>query len=58
MIPEGQQTYEGLEMWLKARRDEHAVVGGGEVEWRTIDGLLDEVRDAGAEGFLPWQREL
>lgn len=53
LIPEGQETYEGLEMWLKARRGEQEDAG-----WAAIDTLLDEVREAGAEGFLPWQREL
>lgn len=54
LLPEAQQTYEGLEMWLKARRDEQRQP----IAREAIDRLLDEVRHVGVEGWLPWQREL
>jgi hypothetical protein len=54
LLPEGQQVYEGLEMWLKARRDEQRQP----IARQAIDALLDEVREDGAEGWLPWQKGL
>ena len=50
-----EETYHNLENWLKERRDEY----GERVDlqaWTALDVLLGEVRDAGAEGYLPWQR--
>jgi len=52
-----EETYNGLVDWLKKRRDEYADwISEGTIAYDTIDILLDEVRDAGVEGFLPWQR--
>jgi len=50
-----EEVFEGLERWLKECRDE---CGTPHVNpaWNTINILLDEVRAAGVEGFLPWQR--
>lgn len=56
LLPEGQETYEGLEQWLKTRRDQYVGTTNA-AYWNCIDELLGEVRDAGAEGFLPWQTE-
>lgn len=50
----GEEVAEGIERWLKTRRDEcmtGGVYGGAE-----IDVLLDEARDAFAQGWMPWQR--
>lgn len=58
MNPEEEDIYRGLELWLKTRRDEWNGPNTGGREWEAVDALLDEVREAGAEGFLPWQREL
>jgi hypothetical protein len=54
--PGSQNTYEGLERWMKERRDEWTGLNYKGREWRAIDTLLDEVREAGVEGYLPWQR--
>jgi len=50
----GEEVHEGLEKWLKARRDEAG--SANNPAWQTINNLLDEVRDDGAEGWLPWQK--
>lgn len=42
---------EGLDGWLKKRRDEHQDHGARSA----INGLLDEVRDASVVGLFPWQ---
>lgn len=49
-------VFEGLEEWLKERRDEQQkpVVADDPNDWETIDNLLNEVRECGAMGFLPW----
>jgi hypothetical protein len=53
----GEEVFEGLEKWLKARRDEaDKDRDAGIAPFTVIDNLLDEVRDQGAEGWLPWQR--
>lgn len=57
VTPDKEDVYKDLERWLKERRDEHSVAGAGEAEYRVLDGLLDEVRDAGAEGCFPWEVE-
>lgn len=49
------ETYEGLVGWLKQRRDD-ITEKLDPVAWDAIDSLLDEAREAGAEGFLPWQQ--
>lgn len=51
---DGEELAEGLERWLKARRDEKQGHYGHAYD--TIDQLLDEARDCGAEGWFPWQR--
>lgn len=54
-------TEVGLERWLKARRDEWQGEDrkySGPGAYHVIDSLLNEVRESGAEGFLPWEREL
>lgn len=51
----GEEVFEGLEKWLKTRRDEadsDALVPPN----LPIDTLLNEVRDLAAEGWLPWQK--
>lgn len=50
----GEKVFEGLEKWLKTRRDE-ASSGAEDYRAEIIDMLLDEVRDKGVEGWLPWQ---
>lgn len=47
-----EDTYNGLEGWLEQRRDEHRQPSA----WQALDELLREVRKAGVEGYLPWQR--
>lgn len=49
----GEQVSGDLERWLKARREQYTK---HTVCWRVVDVLLDEVREAGVEGWLPWQR--
>lgn len=48
-----EEVVEGLEKWLKTRRDD---CGIGTIVWIATDSLLDEVRDRAAEGWLPWER--
>lgn len=48
-----EEVFEGLERWLKVRRDE---CPRDTQQWYQVDGLLDELRDNGYEGFFPWQR--
>jgi len=50
-----EETYNGLVDWLRKRRDEYPIEHGND-GYGTIDKLLDEARDAGVEGYLPWQR--
>lgn len=55
----GQEVYEGLERWVKAHRDKYPK--GEEcpevdIVHDAIDAMLDEVRDCGVEGLLPWQK--
>ncbi len=49
------EVWQGLEKWLKTRRDE---AGNGAMDYQAgvIDNLLDEVRDCGVEGSFPWER--
>jgi hypothetical protein len=55
--PDEEETYNGLEDWLKKRRDEYRGTPMASIAaFDAIDDLLDEVREAGVEGFLPWQR--
>lgn len=49
----GEETAEGIERWLKTRRDEYPK---NSIMWRTVDDLLNESRERAAEGWLPWQR--
>jgi hypothetical protein len=55
-----EETYNGLVDWLRKRRDEYrgqqAKAMPSMIAFDTIDKLLDEVRDTGVEGYLPWQR--
>lgn len=44
-----------LATWLKVYRNAY-VLSGDHVQALVIDILLDEVRDAGVEGYLPWDR--
>jgi hypothetical protein len=44
---------EGMERWLKIRRDEYEPNGP---TYLALDKLLDEVRETAAQGLLPWQR--
>jgi hypothetical protein len=54
----GEEVYEGLQRWLKTRRDEYPrnPHGGDGYKWDAVDSLLDEVRDEAAQGWMPWQR--
>lgn len=55
----GEEIFEGIEKWLKARRDEYAIEHGSEAASHyAIDKLLDELREDAAEGWLPWQKGL
>ncbi|HEY6020274.1 MAG TPA: hypothetical protein VIY48_10330 [Candidatus Paceibacterota bacterium] len=51
-----EEVYEGIEQWIKARRDEYTPDAYGADAHYVIDKLLDELRDNGIEGFFPWQR--
>lgn len=57
---DAEETYNDLEKWLKKRRDQfsHSDYSHERTGYHAIDALLDEVREAGAEGFLPWQKAL
>ena len=50
--PDEEETFNGLVDWLKKRRDGHRQP----LARQAVDDLLDEARDAGVEGYLPWQR--
>lgn len=47
-----EETYNGLVDWLRKRREEQRQP----IAKEAIDALLDEARDDGVEGYLPWQR--
>lgn len=55
-----EETYNGLVDWLHKRRDEYRgrpdKATPSMIAFDVIDALLDEARDAGLEGYLPWQR--
>lgn len=53
---DSRETYESLEKWLKERRDQY-IGATNPGYFNAVNELLDEVRDAGVEGFLPWQRQ-
>lgn len=54
------RAFEQLQRWLVARRNEYAASGVAGPEragaWYVVDGLLDELREAAAEGRLPGPR--
>jgi hypothetical protein len=52
----GEEVAEGIELWLKTRRDENRRKGDS-IFAEVTDCLLDEARDAFAEGWMPWQPE-
>lgn len=49
----GEEMFEGLEKWLKTRRDDYQKESSAYI---AVDDLLDELREAAAEGWFPWQR--
>jgi erythromycin esterase-like protein len=52
-----EETYNCLVDWLRKRREEYREgPAPSMISFDAIDGLLDEARDAGVEGYLPWQR--
>lgn len=51
----GEEVAEGVERWLKFRRDEARTAGDG-IAAEVMDGVLDEARECFAEGWMPWQR--
>jgi hypothetical protein len=46
-----EEIFRRVERWLKSRRDEY---GEQSEAWIAVDTLLDELRDAGSTGHLPW----
>lgn len=56
----GEEVVEGIERWLKARRDEYPrhEHGSEAASYYAIDKLLDELRDDAVEGWLPWEKAL
>lgn len=50
---EQQETYEGLESWLKERRDQYKF---NEPEHQAIGDLIYELHESAAEGLFPWQK--
>lgn len=53
--PDEEEIHNGLVDWLRKARDQYQDPPGNP-QYEAIDWLLDETRDAGVEGYLPWQR--